>query len=48
MILPLGMQIFSLSLIHPAALGPLEKEFILLMFPLLLLFEEGGQKERPW
>lgn len=41
------MQIFCLSLIHPAALGPLEKEIILLMFLSVgAVFDEGGQRER--
>lgn len=37
---------YCVSLIHPAELGPLEKESFLLSFPLLLLFDEGGQRER--
>lgn len=42
----LWMQIPCLSLIHLAALGPLEKEIILLIFPPVLWFDEGGQRER--
>lgn len=41
------MQILCLFLIHPAALGSFGgKKVILLIFSLLLLFDEGGQRER--